>query len=263
MAAIRKRIPPPLTPPPHKTLVGPKHNQPPPFRATGRGYFNRLPDFPATERIANGLLKNKATAVTHPLHKIYLFVDAVETGWQLTGKTTQAQTSRNFYPMNMAQDDLVIYGSVANQYEYDRLVEFVLHHHLSQFNPSSQQATTLDGDAAYYACQFQLFRPTSGGTNFSPPMNYGCVITDISAGHERFKNYPTWQMTCKVTFDHLDQGTITSRQLDYWTTFKDVYGDALPPVMSTGKDASSQDKKKKQQTTQTSNTNPTHPGANA
>lgn len=233
MPAIRKNQT-PLTPPPVASHIGPKHNQPPAFRATGKGYFNQLPRFPADAKIANGVLVNRATPPSNALHTLYLFVDAVETGWQLSGETTQSQTARNFYPRNMAQDELTISGTVANQYEYDRIVEFIQHHHLSQFNSGLIVAQGLDGNGNYPGVDFKLFRPQAGGTNSVPRMFYTVVITDIAAGHERFMNYPTYQLTAKVTYDHLQKDESVDQSLNYLTTVKDVYGNVLPPVLSNG-----------------------------
>ena len=235
MAAIRKRIP-PLTSPPKATLMG-KSYQPPAFSAKGKGYFNAIPNFPADAKIANGVLINRATTLNNPLRRLYLFVDAVETGWTLTGQTSQAQASRSFYPRNMQQGELIIQGVVANQYESDRIVEFVAHHHMSQFNAGVIVQQGLDGNGNYPSVEFKLFRPQRGGTNQTPPMYVDMVITDIESGHERFMNFPTYNLTCKVIYDHLQRDESVDQSTAYWTTVQDVFGAVLPPVLSQGKDA--------------------------
>lgn len=241
MAAIKSNKKVPLTPPPQTSIVGQKVGQPPPFRPTGQGWFNTVPNFPANELIANGVLVNHGLQPTHKYYKIYLFVNSTETGWNLTGQTTQAQTSRNFYPRNMTQDDLVVTGAVANQYEYDRLVAFV---QSSQHSNFSALAFTGTQDPRNYPgrTSFKLFRPQKDAAlDVFKPLFYDLVITNITAGHKRFMNFPTWQLTCKVVNDHLDgNNTDYETDLNYQISIKDVYGDVKnPSPMSQGKDSSS------------------------
>lgn len=240
MAAIKKkRVP--VTNAPTASIIGKKGGQPPPFRATGLGWFNKLPSFPADELIANGYLINTALAKNNKHHKIYLFVNAMQTGWSLSGQTSQAQTSRSFYPHNLAQDELQIEGAVANQYEFDRLVEFVQAHHLSQFNANALTGTV---DQQFYpgSVRFGLFRPqTDASLDFHKPLLYDVVIENTPAGHKRFMNFPTWTLTCKVVYDHLDDSKPEVENSMRWaTTLKDVFGDVKNPTsMSTGKNSKS------------------------
>lgn len=236
MAAIRpKRVP--LTNAPKPTSIGPKGGQPPAFRATGMGYFNKLPRFPANEKIANGFLKNMAVPASDPNHKIYLFVDSTETGWQVSGQTTQTQGSRSFYPRNLSQDQLVIQGTVASQYEFDRLAVFVRHSQHSQFSTYAMSVDTTDQHGGYPSTQFALFRPQiDSALNTHAPLHYGLVVESMEVGHERFKNFPTWQLLCKVTYDYLEDKNDLDQAIGWATSIKDVFGAAKTPSMSQGKD---------------------------
>lgn len=257
MAAIKsKRVP--LTNAPKPTTVGPKGGQPPAFRATGMGYFNKLPRFPADEKIANAYLINKAVGPNDTNRKIYLFVDATETGWQVSGSTTQTQGSRSFYPRNLSQDQLIIQGTVANQYEFDRLAVFVRHHQHSQFSTFAMSIDTTDQHGNYPACDFALFRPQMDqALNTHAPLHYGLVIENMEVGHERFKNFPTYELVCKVTYDYLEDKNDLDQAIGWATSVKDVFGTVKNPSMTHGKDTTTTSQSAKNQPSQ-----PTHPGAN-
>lgn len=232
MAAIKKNKV-PVTQAPTASIIGKKGGQPPPFRATGLGWFNKLPTFPADALIANGMLTNMALPKNNKHHRIYLFVNAIETGWALSGQTSQAQASRSFYPHNLAQDQLAIEGAVANQYEFDRISEFVQAHHLSQFNANALTGTI---DQQFYpgSLRFALFRPqVDSALNFHKPLLYDVVIENAPAGHKRFMNFPTYTLTCKVVYDHLeDSKPEVENSLRWASTLKDVFGDAKNPKTS-------------------------------
>jgi len=207
--------------------------QPPPFRATGRGYFNKLPYFPAGSSNANGSLLNLATGI-NDLQKHYLFVNSVETGWTLAGETTQTQGSRSFYPRNLSQDELIIEGMVASQYEYDKLVQFVLHHHTSQFTAVNLN-NTLDGDGNYPGVIFTLFKAANAQLNTFSQMQYMVVITDVSAGAKQFQmaGIP-WQLTCKVVYDYLQKQVNVETEIETTVTNAQVFGAVSNPTPSPG-----------------------------
>lgn len=199
-------------------------HQPPPFRATGKGWFNTLPDFPASAKNANGCLLNQGADPTQgTLYKTYLFVNGIETGWQLAGERAQTVTSRSFYPRNLTQDEMSIYGQMANQHEFDRLVEFVLHH----------QHTILKADDVLDeipAVRFTLFRPVAGRTfDHFRALSYQVAVTDIEAGAERFKNAPEFRITCKVLNDYLQTKPEVQDQFSRKIDYKSIFGDYTNP----------------------------------
>jgi len=213
--------------------------QPAPFRATGRGFFNKLPRFPATAANANASLVNVA-ATQSKYQKIYLFVNAIETGWTLTGETVQAERSRSFYPRNLAQDELSIEGIVASQYEYDLLVEFILHHQMSQLTPNLlASAASTDGDDGYPGIIFTLVQPTSSRTShpldaFPSPVRYMVVVTDApQAGAKKgqMAGIP-FQLTCKVTYDYMQSGTQLDNEINQFVAVTQVFGSASNPSPS-------------------------------
>lgn len=216
----------------------PGTGDPPPFRATGKGWFNRYPDFAANAMNANASLTNRATSPSNTeFYKIYLFVNSIETGWKVAGETGQGPVSRVFYPRNLTQDELVIQGLVASQYEYDRIVQFVEHHHYSQIKPQGKIAQTYDGNS-YPSVDFALFKPTNSKIDTYTPMRYSIVVLNIEAGHERFLNYPTYNLTCKVVYDYLGpryeiQQDITSR-----INRRQIFGAASNPSPATGTSSS-------------------------
>lgn len=215
--------------------IGKPHAQPPAFRATGKGLANRLPDVAATAYNANGSIKNLAAPSRQgDLYRMYLFVNAIETGFALAGEYGQAQFGRVFYPRNLSQDELVIEGIVANNYEYDRLVRFVEHHHNTQFSSRLKVAQSLDGNSVYPGIDFLLAKPTVGNTfNSFRPIKLGVLITDMAAGAERFKYAREYSLQCKVIHDYLQTDIVSTDSIRRLITRQQVYGTAVDPATRT------------------------------
>lgn len=212
----------------------PASGNPSPFKPTGKGFFNQYPDFEATAGNSNAYLQNKATSKSNGyLYKIYLFVDAVETSWTLSGETGQGQLGRVFYPRNMTQGDFTIEGMVANQFEYDKLVHFVEHHHYSQMKPQGGLANSLDANN-YPSVDFMLATPPmSHAFAAFDPLYYSIVIKNIAAGHERFLNFPSYTLTCKVVYDYLERPYQIQQPITSTITRQTVFGDASSPAPAT------------------------------
>lgn len=216
-------------------VYGTVHSQPPAFRATGKGFANRLPNFPATARNSNASIINRATpAKNNGLYKLYLFVDAIQTGWALSGETGQGQFGRVFYPRNLSQDELLIEGTAANQYEYDRLVRFVEHHHNTQFSSKLAVAQSLDGNDIYPGVDFSLYKPVNSALSTFSPLKYSVVITDMAAGAERFKFARPFSLQCKVTYDYLSKHYHLEDGIRTIITRQQVFGSAADPAPRTG-----------------------------
>lgn len=218
----------------------PAIGQPTAFRPTGKGWFNKYPNFPAKIGNANASLTNKATSPSNDeLYKIWLFVNAVETGWKLAGETSQGQLGRIFYPRNLTQDQFTIEGICANQFEYDKLVTFVEHHHYSQMRPQGALAQSLDANT-YPSIDFILFKPANGSTfDGFQPMHYSVVIEEIEAGAERFKNVVPYNLTCKVVFDYRQRPYHIEQDIKSRINRKRVFGAASSRATSTGNSESS------------------------
>lgn len=207
----------------------------PPFRATGRGWFNKQPGLAASSKNANASVTNLATSRSNDnLYKTWLFVNAVQTGWKLAGETGQGQLGRVFYPRNLTQDQFTIEGICASQFEYDKIVEFVQHHHYSQMRPQGLVAQSLDGNS-YPAVDFVLFKP-AGTQAFDghAPMHYSVIIENMEAGAERFKNFPEFVLTCKVVNDYHGQNYTIQQNIKSRISRTRVFGAALNPSPSTG-----------------------------
>lgn len=224
-------------------VIGVKHGQTPAFRAQGQGWFNKLPHFPATAANANAAMTNRAAADNSPSRKIYLFVNSVQTGWSLSGSTGQGAMGRVFYPRNLTQDEFVVEGIVANQYEYDRIVQFVEFHHRTQMLPQTAVPQNLTGDSFYSGVEFLLFKPQGQHSlDMFKPLRYLTVITDIAAGHERFKNFPIYSLQCKVLYDYLGTNIEVDQQINKIVSRQQIFGNAANPPASTGKNPPPQSK---------------------
>lgn len=222
------------------TLKAPAIGQPTAFRATGKGWFNRYPNFAANIGNANASMTNVATSRSNDdLYKIYLFVNAVQTGWKLAGETSQGQLGRIFYPRNLTQDEFAVEGICANQFEYDKLVAFVEHHHYSQMRPQGAVAQSLDANN-YPSIDFLLFKPANAGTfDGFQPIHYSVVIEEIPAGAERFKNVVPYSLTCKVVYDYRQRPYHIEQDIKSRINRKRVFGAARNPSTSTGTTGSS------------------------
>lgn len=212
------------------TFNKPASSNPPAFVATGKGLANKLPDYPATALNANASIVNQATSKSNDdLYKMYLFVNAVETEWNLAGETGQGQMGRVFYPRNLTQGIVTIEGAVANQYEYDRLTRFIAHHHYSQMSPQGAVAQSLDGNN-YPGVIFTMFKPSNQKTfDGFQPLRYLLAITQMQAGHQQFQFFPTFSLTCTVLYDYLETKAKLEQDIKATIQMKAVFGDASNP----------------------------------
>lgn len=212
---------------------GKYHPQPEAWRQTGRGLAVQNTAPVATEFNANAVLVNRGTVATDRLAKIYLYVDAVETSWSVAGEYAQAHDAKSWYPRNLHQDLFVIEGFVPSQDEFDKLVRFVDRHHYTALHGAEFNTNW------FHFVDFLLFRPKNHNTFAYFPqtdtshewelrddgglpvaqkqlnalerklakysgLNYGILILDIDAGHERFQFAPAFSMQCKVVDDRRD-----------------------------------------------------------
>lgn len=188
-----------------------KFNQPPAFTATGKGYFNKLPNFPARAGNANGIFTNLGKETGQQNHIMYAFVTSVQTGWQVAGSYGQSPAARTFYPTNLSQSELAITGIVANQYEYDRLVEFVQVHHNTSIDRKASDQFIGTKSIDFKLLPFRIPIATQQGRTkyyvIHQAMHFKGYITNISAGHERFITAPTWTVTFQIADDMLQKAT--------------------------------------------------------
>jgi hypothetical protein len=225
-----------------------KFQNPPPFRATGRGYFNKLPNLEATKRTATASLVNIGLDKADKNKVMYLFVTGIRTGWEVAGTYGQSAGARTFYPRNLTQQDFTIEGVVGNQHQYDRLVEFIIAHHQSATDVKHPR-----DDVGTTALRFRLHpyrvntgrKDRAGNTIYQTiysGLSFDGYILNIRAGHERFMNAPTYQINMRISDDHLQkavhQTTLLDQQLTdkYLESFGQFY--KSPKRKSTGQTAS-------------------------
>ena len=239
----------------NKVMVRPKFANAPSFRATARGYFNALPNFPAKAGNANLLLHNRGLADTDRNHKIWIFCTAISTGWTVSGTYGQSASARTFYPNNLTQQEITFSGVVANQYEYDRIVEFVIAHHnraLDTFDRDTDPNTPGQDTAPIELSLFPyiidtgkrnrkgeiIYREVYGGLPGSGQAGtYGAkvqgYITSIPAGHDRFINAKTFDLSFRVSYDFMSnpvhlRGELNKQlRANYMQSFGQKY---VPPV---------------------------------
>ena len=187
-----------------------KFNNPPPFRATGRGYYNRIPNLVATNKNSNVSLVNLGKDLNDEHRVIYLFCTGIQTGWQVAGSYGQSPRARTFYPMNLSQDEFMIEGIVANQYEYDRVVEFVIAHHQTAVDVRNPRDSIATSAVMFTSKPYRVEdgRDRNGNINYrtiSSGIRLDGYITGIQAGHQRFVNAPTYQMSMRIANDYLQK----------------------------------------------------------
>ena len=186
------------------------HDQGVAFRATGKGLINKLPNVVASEKNANAVLVNTATG-----RKLYLFCTGVSTGWKVNGSFGQGAGFRTFYPRAFSQDDVQIKCVVANQHQYDLMIEFVQRHHrhaLSQI-PSGklEHASGMPVDFKLFEYRVPKGRDRAGQIAYRTihdAMHYGGFITIAAAGHDHVTNAPAFILNLKVSHDFLNQNIV-------------------------------------------------------
>ena len=247
--------------------------QPPPFRPTKKGLNVNHPDFPATKENSNAFLSQTDGYTPDPtrphLAKIYLFVDSVETSWSLEGSYGQAQVSRTFYPHSFIQHEWIIKGQMANQTEYDKLVEFVEWHQqralysdseapgggiiqvrsalFALYKPANTanedfnmirgldpamvaKGSISQGESSFRGGGFPLAAGDPGSLRNGPgTILVTVVIKNIEAGHERFVFAPAFTLTCEVVFDWWNDSSFVDPYLYQTATVNQVYGEVHNP----------------------------------
>ena len=228
----------------------------PGFRATGRGYFNAIPNAPATQANSNLHLVNSDLPVNNFNRDIWIYCTGISTGWSVAGDYGQSAAARTFYPKNLSQDEIQIEGVVANQYEYDRLVEFTIQHHRSMLdtfdhdtdpNTPAQNNGPLElrlypylidtgkrtrkGEIVYREVYGGLPGAGVAGTN---GVKLQGVISGIDAGHDRFVNAKSFQFSFRVTYDFMAKPVFLKGELNkqlqenYMVSFGHIHAQASP-----------------------------------
>lgn len=221
------------------------------FVATGRGYYNAVPNFPATTANANGLFQNPNYSPQHKNYQMPVFVVGISTGWEVTGQYGQAGSGRTFFPNNLNQNPLTIEGIVANQYEYDRLVEFMLLHQQTATQAFVNDPSSGSGPSSK-ALTFTLkpYKVDTGrkDNNGQPILRtiYGSIpglsaqnggngsrvrgyIQTVQAGHQRFVNAINYTLSLQISYDYSQMAQTQAelyRQLQsqYMGSFNSLYG---------------------------------------
>jgi hypothetical protein len=169
-----------------------------------------------------------------------MFVTGVETGWSLSGSTSQAVYHRTFYPKNLSQNQLSITVAMPNQSEYDKAVAFVQYHQRSVL-------TSAMNEGAFGTLDFKLLPATIPHVRvplkknqkrryLHRGMHYGVVVSDIEAGHERFNHFPVLSLTCTVISDFISPNITVQDDLyrnllrNYMQTFGTIYSASTQPA---------------------------------
>jgi hypothetical protein len=94
------------------------------FARIDRGYVVKTPDFRPD---AGGEAINGANAYLEDLdgNRVWLWVNDISSDFSMVGSTGQSKKRRTFFPHNFAQPSVNISGQTPNQYQYNRLAEFV------------------------------------------------------------------------------------------------------------------------------------------
>lgn len=230
---------------------GQQSKQPPSFRATGAGLAVARGGFEATAGNANGSLRMRNYEPSNRkgyLGVMYLFVDEIETSWSLSGVASQTALSRTWQARNLVPGPLTITGTMMNQHEYDKLVEFVQAHH--RHIVDSNDNITDQFDPVMVPCvDFSLFQPAGPYTyrhapgHINPPdsrikgrrpFSVAIAIKSVSAGHERFQQAPAFTLECVILQDYLQANTDVAFEIMEKMQWQQIYGAfASPAAQST------------------------------
>ena len=245
----------------NKVPQRPQFANAPSFRATARGYYNAIPNFPAKSGNANLLLVNNGLPDNARNANIWIFCTSITTGWVVNGTYGQSASARTFYPNNLSQNQITFSGVVANQYEYDRIVEFTVAHHQQALNTFDQDSdpnnpgkdtapltltlypyiidtgkVTGKGETVYREVYGGL--PGAGSPGTGGTMVDGYIVS-CAAGHDRFVNAKTFNLSFQVSYDYLtkpvhltgemNKQLVTGYMQSFGTHYKPV-----PPAAGSG-----------------------------
>jgi len=168
------------------------------------------------------------------MYKKYIFVHDVQRTFSISGDHGQSVYARTWYPKNFQETEMSIGIQVANQYEYDKLVEFVQNHHRTILAYGAHNDSKIGADD--FGVEFMLFKalmkPGSNDRQVVPPMHLLVVVTDIQAGHERFVNAPTATLTCRVLNDFRQLPVETSAKIydALYSSYMQTFGTQYKPA---------------------------------
>lgn len=159
---------------------------------TGNGVFFKPGSVGAgpPEKTANAYLENRITN-----KRLLLWVYDFTSDFSATGTEAQSRTRKEFYPRFFTQPRYVIKGQTPNQYEWQRLGEFIRQGMLMQVMSSAVQsnpqfeAFVLRIEGRGYATKN---RNTKGGHAGWTLEGY---IEEAPAGGERFEFAPEYEFT--------------------------------------------------------------------
>jgi hypothetical protein len=95
-----------------------------------RGYFVTLPDSqPDSE--GEGIRASNAYLENGKGERVWLWLNDIQSNFNLAGTTAQSKGKRSFFPHNLTQPSLTLGGQTPNSYQYNRIAEFVRDFHKS------------------------------------------------------------------------------------------------------------------------------------
>jgi len=185
-------------------------SEPSPYQARNlKKVNNHNPHVIPNGNNAPAFLTNMALPSSDGMHKIYLWIDEIETGWHMSGSVSQSAYSKNFYPKNASQMPVIIRGFMPNQYQYDRLVQFVTTHHMTVLNGNVFQPLV-------FKMKPLTIKARNGKqTKIYLGKNLQCFIDSISAGHQKFTYAPRFELSMTVIKDQKDKDGITTAEMNY------------------------------------------------
>lgn len=160
-----------------------------------QGYFQRSPNKSADATNASGCLTDPDGQF------VYLWIHQIESGFQVGGQYAQSANKADWHARNFIQPRFKITGQTANQYEYNRLAEFirVSQNKSLRFGRDDSQSNTTK--LVIYGAESN---PTGVGSMPSkkgrePHVLYGHIL-NIERRATRFVNAPEYSFEFQIAF---------------------------------------------------------------
>ena len=162
------------------------------FGRIDRGFVVNKPNFKPDE---GGEARNHANAYLEDQDKnrVYMWVNDLRSDFSMAGTYAQSKKRRSFFPHNFVQPSMTISGQTPNQYQYNRIAEFV--------RKSQREVVQNDRRVLKFRCiatAEDTVRPIIKGSHQS--ISIDGYVQSMPRLAERWVNAPTFSFAFIVTY---------------------------------------------------------------
>lgn len=157
-----------------------------------KGYFVKSPDVSPDQR-GESSRRSNAYLRDSDDNRVWMWVNDINANFAMSGSTAQSKKLRSYFPHNFAQPSITLSGQTPNQYQYNRLAEFVRKCHAQSVLNSNENTIRL----VVLAGGEETKRPIVRGHRNSIYLDG--YISNMPRRAERFINAPEFQFEFIIT----------------------------------------------------------------